>query len=66
MPFAPSKRPPRRCVLCDHPELTDARGKGRFLLVPDPEGRGPICPPVKGCGEQRRRLGDNASPPPAA
>jgi hypothetical protein len=36
-------------VLCGHPELTDARGLGRFLLVADPDGRGPVCPPQKGC-----------------
>ncbi|WNG36883.1 hypothetical protein F0U60_26520 [Archangium minus] len=61
MPFPPSKRPPRHCVLCGHPELIDARGLGRFLLVPDPDGRGPICPPLKGCGVQRQRERDNAS-----
>ncbi|MFP2901621.1 MULTISPECIES: hypothetical protein [Corallococcus] len=49
MPFPPSKRPPRHCALCGHPELTDARGQGRFLLVADPHGRGPVCPPQRGC-----------------
>ncbi|MRI86604.1 hypothetical protein FGE12_00305 [Aggregicoccus sp. 17bor-14] len=54
MPFAPTKRPPRRCALCQHPELTDARGHGRFLLVADPKGRGPVCPPGRGCAAQPR------------
>ncbi|MBJ6765603.1 hypothetical protein JGU66_33030 [Myxococcaceae bacterium JPH2] len=49
MPFPPSSRPPRHCALCGHPELTDARGLGRFLLVPDLQGRGPVCPPQRGC-----------------
>jgi hypothetical protein len=53
-------------VLCGHPELIDARGLGRFLLVPDPEGRGPICPQMKGCGVRRQRERDNASLTPSA
>ncbi|GHG96198.1 hypothetical protein GCM10012319_60480 [Comamonas sp. KCTC 72670] len=57
MPFPPSKRPPRHCALCGHPELTDTRGLGRFLLVADPLGRGPICPPQRGCrGGKREAL----------
>ncbi|WP_141333220.1 hypothetical protein [Myxococcus sp. AB025B] len=54
MPFPPSKRPPRRCALCGHPELTDTRGLGRFLLVPDPQGRGPVCPSQRGCRGGKR------------
>ncbi|TQF09449.1 hypothetical protein FJV41_44515 [Myxococcus llanfairpwllgwyngyllgogerychwyrndrobwllllantysiliogogogochensis] len=54
MPFPPSKRPPRQCALCGHPELTDARGLGRFLLVPDPAGRGPVCPSQRGCRGGKR------------
>ncbi len=58
MPFPPSKRPPRRCALCGHPELTDARGQGRFLLVADPDGRGPVCPALRGC----RMRGNSTAP----
>ena len=31
-------------------------GYGRFLFVPDPEGRGPVCPPRRGCMERQRQL----------
>ena len=55
MPFPPSKRPRRRCVLCGLPELALAPEAGRFLLVPDPDGRGPVCPEGRGCLERQRQ-----------
>src|SRR5690242_14785443 len=39
VPVPPTKRPRRRCVLCGISELAEAPGYGKFLLVPDPNGR---------------------------
>ena len=55
MPVPPTKRQRRRCALCGIPELTEAE-QGRFLLVPDSKGRGPVCPPQKGCTDRQRQL----------
>jgi hypothetical protein len=56
VPFPSSKRPRRRCVLCGLPELMDVSGHGRFLFVPDPQGRGPVCPSGRGCSDRQRQL----------
>jgi len=56
VPFPPTKGRRRRCALCGLPELSDAPGHGRFLLVPDPDGRGPVCPERRGCLERRQQL----------
>ncbi|MBX7101572.1 MAG: hypothetical protein K1X89_27910 [Myxococcaceae bacterium] len=55
MPFPSRKRPRRRCSLCGALELS-ATDTGRFLLVADPNGRGPICPPGRGCHDRQRQL----------
>jgi hypothetical protein len=31
-------------------------GFGRFLFVPDPHGRGPVCPRGRGCVDRQRQL----------
>lgn len=31
-------------------------GFGKFLFVPDPQGRGPICPHGRGCEDRQRQL----------
>lgn len=56
VPFPPTKGRRRRCALCGLSELADAPGYGRFLLVPDPDGRGPVCPERRGCLERQRQL----------
>ena len=56
VPLPPTKGRRRRCALCDIPELTDVPGHGRFLFVPDPQGRGPVCPTGRGCLERQRQL----------
>jgi len=56
VPFPPRSGPKRRCALCGLPELTEVSGYGRFLFVPDPEGRGPVCPARRGCTERQRQL----------
>jgi hypothetical protein len=55
VPFPPQKRPRRRCVLCQALELSNLP-EGRFLLVADPEGRGPVCPEGRGCHDRQRQL----------
>jgi hypothetical protein len=34
----------------------EVTGHGRFLLVPDPDGRGPVCPRNRGCLDRQRQL----------
>ena len=55
MPFPPRNRPRRRCALCQALELSDLP-EGRFLLVADPDGRGPVCPAGRGCLDRQRQL----------
>ena len=55
MPFPPRNKPRRRCALCGITELSE-QPEGRFLLVPDPKGRGPVCPEGRGCGDRQRQL----------
>ena len=55
VPFPPRKRPRRKCALCGALELSDLP-EGRFLLHPDPEGRGPVCPEGRGCLDRQRQL----------
>ncbi|MFZ5471884.1 MAG: hypothetical protein ACOZIN_20835 [Myxococcota bacterium] len=56
MPFPPAKGRRRRCALCGQVELAEAVSFGRFLLVADPDGRGPVCPPGRGCLDRQRQL----------
>jgi hypothetical protein len=42
-------------VLCGAVELSDLP-EGRFLLVPDPKGRGPVCPDGRGCNDRQRQM----------
>ncbi|MBM4380818.1 MAG: hypothetical protein FJ086_16185 [Deltaproteobacteria bacterium] len=67
MPIPSRKHRRRRCVLCGVAELTDTPGFGRFLLVPDPRGRGPVCPEHRGCLDRQRQLSllDYRAPIPA-
>lgn len=53
--------------MCGIAELTEAPGFGRFLLVADPRGRGPVCPEDRGCTDRRRQLSllDYRAPVPA-
>jgi hypothetical protein len=46
----------RRCALCGIGERTHVEGYGKFLFVPDPDGRGPICPLKRGCDDRQRQL----------
>ncbi len=46
----------RRCVLCGIGERTPIDGHGRFLFIPDPDGRGPVCPVERGCDDRQRQL----------
>ncbi len=55
VPFPSKKRARRRCSLCGALELSD-QPEGRFLLVADPQGRGPVCPPGRGCTDRQRQL----------
>jgi hypothetical protein len=55
MPFPPRNKPRRRCALCGVTELSE-QVEGRFLLVPDPKGRGPVCPEGRGCSDRQRQL----------
>ena len=56
MPFPSKKRPRRRCALCGLAELVEVADHGRFLFVPDPHGRGPVCPRGRGCNDRQRQL----------
>ncbi|MBL8950957.1 MAG: hypothetical protein JNK82_09290 [Myxococcaceae bacterium] len=56
MPFPPRSRRRRRCVLCGATELAELPHGGKFLLVPDPKGRGPVCPAARGCEDRQRQL----------
>lgn len=46
----------RRCALCGISELTEVPGRGRFHLIADPDGRGPVCPTRSGCPDRQRQL----------
>jgi hypothetical protein len=56
VPYPSRKGRRRRCVLCGLAELTSTSEFGRFLLVADPRGRGPICPAHRGCEDRQRQL----------
>jgi hypothetical protein len=56
VPFPPSNGRRRRCALCGIPELTEVAGVGRFLLVADKNGRGPVCPTGRGCSDRQKQM----------